>query len=156
TGGDPRYHLPPAIVINGLLAHIKPGEAVPEHIEEVLSWFWSITGEKRLAHVVLTAPQSMTVDGGLSKVKALLNHGRPSPGALQLRSLSPPSYQQTLRHLQKCLPVVLNNYDRSNTNNGEHHRLPISRDAPTTTQKRLCHKRPEVDIINKKEKSSSD
>ncbi|CAM9353073.1 unnamed protein product, partial [Laminaria digitata] len=77
---DPRHHLPPVIVIDGLLGRIRAGENVPAAVEAVLRWSWTITGGRRLAHVVLTAPQSMTVDGSLVRVKGFLNDGRLSPG----------------------------------------------------------------------------
>ncbi|CAN0089189.1 unnamed protein product, partial [Pylaiella littoralis] len=87
---DPRHHLPPVIVIDGLLGRIRAEEGVPKGVEEVLRWCWTITGGRRLAHVVLTAPQSMAVDGSLVRVKGFLNDGRLAPGMMRVVALNTP------------------------------------------------------------------
>ena len=49
---DPRHHLPPVIIMDGLLGRIRAGEDVPVGVETVLRWCWTVTGGRRLAHVV--------------------------------------------------------------------------------------------------------
>ncbi|CAM9721570.1 unnamed protein product, partial [Ectocarpus sp. 8 AP-2014] len=88
---DPRNHLPPVIVMDGLLGRIREGEEdVPAAVEAVLRWCWTITGGRRLAHVVLIAPQSLAVDGSLVRVKGFLNDGRLAPGMMRVIALNAP------------------------------------------------------------------
>ncbi|CAM9802110.1 unnamed protein product [Ectocarpus sp. 6 AP-2014] len=88
---DPRNHLPPVIVMDGLLGRIREaGEDVPAAVEAVLRWCWTITGGRRLAHVVLVAPQSLAVDGSLVRVKGFLNDGRLAPGMMRVIALNAP------------------------------------------------------------------
>ncbi|CAM9839274.1 unnamed protein product [Ectocarpus sp. 4 AP-2014] len=88
---DPRNHLPPVIVMDGLLGHIREaGEDVPAAVEAVLRWCWTITGGRRLAHVVLIAPQSLAVDGSLVRVKGFLNDGHLAPGMMRVIALNAP------------------------------------------------------------------
>lgn len=49
---DPRHHLPPVIIMDGLLGRIRAGEDVPLAVEAVLRWCWTVAGGRRLAHVV--------------------------------------------------------------------------------------------------------
>ncbi|CAN0053295.1 unnamed protein product, partial [Ectocarpus fasciculatus] len=68
----------------------RAGEDVSAAVEAVLRWCWTVTGGRRLAHVVLIAPQSLAVDGSLVRAKGFLNDGRLAPGMMRVIALNAP------------------------------------------------------------------
>ncbi|CAN0145221.1 unnamed protein product, partial [Scytosiphon promiscuus] len=103
---DSQHHLPPVIIIDGLLGRIRTGEEVPAAVSAVLRWCWTVTGGRRLAHVVLTAPQSMAVDGSLVRAKEYLNGGRLAPGMVRAVALNAPDSKLTERRFRSLFATA--------------------------------------------------
>jgi hypothetical protein len=108
--GGARRHLAPVIVVEGALRHLgndatsTAGGPPSEVLDKFLRWCWQIS-ERRLAHVVLTGPNSFALNGGQEALTGAAGAGW---GALSLwmpESASREEVEQALRRRLQKLQV---------------------------------------------------